>query len=137
MLFSLPGDEIIGYITRGYGVSVHKYSCPHAVEGLKSAEKDRWIHAYWSQNATENQSNTYQAVLQILVVDNIGVMAAISTTLADMRIPISAINTQEASEGMSLITLTVGTKGREHLNFIIDRLKKNKEIVRITTGGRK
>ncbi len=133
----LPGDEIIGYITRGYGVSVHKYGCIHATEGLKGPEKDRWVNAHWAQNATESQSTSYQAVLRLLVVDNIGVMAAISTALADMRVPISAISTQSATEGMSLLTMTVGTKGREHLNFIIERLKKNKEIVRITTGGRK
>jgi GTP pyrophosphokinase len=133
----LPGDEIIGYITRGYGVSVHKYSCPHAIEGLKSGEKDRWIHASWSQNATEAQTNAYNAVLQLLVADNIGVMAAISTTLAEMRVPISAINTQSSAQGTSLLTITIGNKGRDHLNAIIERLKKNKDILQLMIGGGK
>ncbi|MBR3837839.1 MAG: bifunctional (p)ppGpp synthetase/guanosine-3',5'-bis(diphosphate) 3'-pyrophosphohydrolase [Clostridia bacterium] len=133
----LPGDEIIGFITRGYGVSVHKYNCPHAVEGLGGEEKDRWIHATWAQNAVENQSNSYSATLQILVADNIGVMASISTTLAEMRIPISAINTQTSSTSKTgLLTITIGIKGREHLNSIVERLKKNKDILQISGGGK-
>ena len=131
----LPGDEIIGYITRGYGVSVHKFSCPHAVEGLQSAEKDRWVNASWSASAGDMQSHFYNAVLQLIVADNIGVISSISTTLADMRISISALNTQNSSPGTSLITMTIKIKGREHLNAIIERLKKNKEILRIIVGG--
>ncbi|MBR2634741.1 MAG: bifunctional (p)ppGpp synthetase/guanosine-3',5'-bis(diphosphate) 3'-pyrophosphohydrolase [Clostridia bacterium] len=133
----LPGDEIIGYITRGYGVSVHKFRCPHAVAGLQSPEKDRWVNASWSKNASEIQSNSYNAVLQLLVADNIGVMAAISTALADMRIPIAAINTQSSAENTSLLTITVGTKGRDHLNSIIERLKRNRDILQILVGGDK
>lgn len=134
----LPGDEIIGYITRGYGVSVHKFSCPHAQEGLASPERDRWINASWAQHAGEEKGHTtYNATLLLLVADNIGVMASISTALAEMRIPISAINTQASSEGTSLLTITIGIKGRDHLNAIIERLKKNKEILQIRVGGEK
>ena len=73
----------------------------------------------------------------MVVADNIGVMASISTALAEMRIPISAINTQASSEGTSLLTITIGIKGRDHLNAIIERLKKNKEILQIRVGGEK
>ncbi len=134
----LPGDEIIGFITRGYGVSVHKFSCPHAQSGLAGAERDRWINASWSQSASEEKGQaTYNATLWLLVADNIGVMASISTALAEMRIPISAINTQASAEGTSLLTITIGIKGRDHLNAIIERLKKNKEILQIRVGGEK
>jgi len=133
----LPGDEIIGYITRGYGVSVHKYSCPHAAEGLNGPEKDRWVHATWAKNAVETRTNAYRAVLHFLVADRIGVMASISTALADMRIPISAINSQTAAVGTTLLIITVSIRGRDHLNAIIERLKKNRDILQITVGGNK
>ncbi len=134
----LPGDEIIGYITRGYGVSVHKYSCPHAKAGLASPERDRWINASWAQNAGEEKSHTtYNATLLLLVADKIGVMASISTALAEMRIPISAINTQTSNEQTSLLSITIGIKGRDHLNSILEKLKKNKEILQIRVGGEK
>jgi len=132
----LPGDEIIGYITRGYGVSVHKFTCPNAVQGLQGTEKNRWINATWSQNATETQTHSYSTVLQLLVADNIGVMAAISTTLAEMRIPISAISTQTSSNQTSVLFLTISIKGREHLNAVVERLKKNKDILQIQAGGK-
>ncbi len=131
----LPGDEIIGYITRGYGVSVHKFTCTHAIHGLNSTEKDRWVHATWAKNAGENQSNSYNATLQLFVVDNIGVLASISTALAEMRIPISAINTQITNEKTTLLTLTIAIRGRDHLNSILEKLKRNKDILKITVGG--
>ncbi len=132
----LPGDEIIGYITRGYGVSVHKYSCPHAKEGLSGNECDRWVNASWAQNAGDEKTS-YNATLLLLVEDNIGVMATISTTLAEMKIPITAINTQAGANNTSLLTITISIRGREHLNAIIDRLKKKKEILQIQIGGAK
>ncbi len=130
----LPGDNIIGYITRGYGVSIHKFSCPHAVNGLQSAEKGRWVNAAWAQNA-EDRALSYSASLQLLVVDNIGVMAAISTALADMRVPISAINTQAAGGGNTLLMISISIKGRDHLNSILEKLKRNKDILQIRVGG--
>ena len=132
----LPGDEIIGYITRGYGVSVHKFSCQHAVDGLQGAEKDRWVNATWAAGADE-KALSYNATLLMLVADNIGVMAAISTALADMRIPISSINTQALSGGTTSLSITITIKGRDHLNAVIERLKKNKDILRIQIGGGK
>lgn len=132
----LPGDEIVGYITRGYGVSVHKYSCPHAVAGLQSPEKDRWVNATWASFASEVQTNSYRSVLNLLVMDDIGVMASISTALAEMRIPIVAITTQRGPNNTTTITMTIGIKGREHLDAVIARLKKNKEILRIQGGSR-
>ncbi len=130
----LPGDEIIGFITRGYGVSVHKFSCPHAEKGLTGTQKDRWVNASWAQSATESQTSLYSATLQLLVADNIGVMASISTALAEMRVPISAISTQSAKSGTTLLTLTISIKGRDHLNTIVERLKKNKDILQFIGG---
>ncbi len=134
----LPGDDIIGFITRGYGVSVHKFNCPHATAGLASSERDRWVNASWAQNAGEEKVNAYSTTLMILAEDDIGVMAAISTSLAEMRVPISAINTQStATGGVGTIALTIGIKGREHLNSVIERLKKIKNILQIRVGGEK
>ncbi len=132
----LPGDDIIGFITRGYGVSVHKFNCPNAIKGLQGPEKDRWINASWAESPSEYQSASYNAVLQLLCADNIGVMASISTALADMRIPIAAISTQASAQGTSLLTLTIQIKGRDHLNLVVERLRKNRDILQIMGGDR-
>ncbi len=130
----LPGDEIIGFITRGYGVSVHKYDCPNAMKGLNSPEKDRWVRASWDQSAAENTANTYEASLSILTNDKIGVMADISTALAEMRVPVISLSAQPFGETYSSIVISVGTRNRTHLNAIVERLKKCKDIIRITSG---
>ncbi len=129
----LPGDEIVGFITRGYGVSIHKYDCPNAVRGLDGPEKDRWINASWAEDAGETAANSYSASIVMTVADNIGVIASISTTLAELRIPIITLNTQPTGDGYARIHMTVGTRNRGHLNHILERLKKNPEIVQI--GG--
>ena len=130
----LPGDEIVGFITRGYGVSIHKFDCPNAVRGLSGEERDRWVKASWAEGAGETAANSYSASLVMTVADNIGVIAAVSTTLAELRVPIIALNTQPVDENYTRIHMTVGTRNRGHLNFIIDRLKKNPDIVQISGG---
>ncbi|MBP5289772.1 MAG: bifunctional (p)ppGpp synthetase/guanosine-3',5'-bis(diphosphate) 3'-pyrophosphohydrolase [Clostridia bacterium] len=130
----LPGDEIVGFITRGYGVSIHKFDCPNAVRGLDSEEKDRWVKASWTEDAGENASNSFSASISMIVADNIGVIASISMTLAELRIPIISLNTQPAGDGYSRIHMTVGTRNRGHLNHIMERLKKNPEIMQIGGG---
>ena len=132
----LPGDPIIGFITRGYGVSIHRYDCPNAKNGLSGEEKDRWINASWEEGADQNASNSYEANLTIITADNIGVMASISTALADMRVPVISISAQPFGENYSNINISVGTRNREHLSLIIDRLKKCKDVIRVTTGAK-
>jgi len=129
----LPGDEIIGFITRGYGVSIHKYGCPNALAGL-SREKDRWVKAVWAQGADNLSVNSFNATLNLFAVDQIGVMANISTQLAEMRVPVVSLNAQPYTEGYTSIQITIGAKNRDHLNSIVERLKRIQEVVRVATG---
>lgn len=82
----LPGDKIVGFVTRGFGVSVHKADCPNVINSRRNEENlSRWVSAAW-ENTVENTHNsaTYEATLSIVTEDGIGVIAAISLALADM-----------------------------------------------------
>ncbi len=134
----LPGDSIIGFITKGFGISIHKYDCANAVQGLKNPEtKDRWVAASWTKNASNSAESCFDAQLNVFARDEIGVLAEISGALAEMHVGILAINshTINANSDVMIISITIRTKNTDHFNSIISRLKKLSSVVDVTRGG--
>ena len=129
----LPGDDVIGFVTKGYGVSIHKCDCPNVINGKKNPEYiDRWLTASWDTDSGEKRS-LFEANLQIRVDDRIGMLADISVALADMRVDILQINVQTTSGG-SLVTLKVGCKNTDHYSSIVSRLKNIPGIYDVSRG---
>jgi len=131
----LPGDHIIGFITRGFGISIHKYDCKNVVEGLKNDEnKDRWVSASWSRSAKESVESNFDAVLNILVKDEIGMLAEISTALAELHVGILSISSHAVSNSNDsmLISIKIRTKNIDHYNSILSRIKKIKNVIDVT-----
>lgn len=129
----LPGDNVIGFITKGYGISIHKCDCPNVINGKKNPDyAERWISASWDAESDSKRS-LFEANLQIRVDDRIGMLADISVALADMRVDILQINVQTSSGG-SLVTLKVGCKNTEHYNSIVSRLRSIPGIYDVYRG---
>ncbi len=128
----LPGDEIIGFVTRGHGVSVHKRDCANVPINIQSAaEPERWINVYWDKNVKEE----FNATMNIYCISRIGLMAEISTVLANMHVDIRAIATRESKDGDSVLTMTIAVNGIEHLNNVIKYLRKIDGILSIERTG--
>jgi len=128
----LPGDEIIGFITRGHGVSIHKRDCTNVPLSVKSAlEPDRWINVYWDNNVKEE----FNATLDILCLSQIGMFASISTALASMHVDIRNINTRNTKDGTTVLTLTIAVNGVEHLNTVTKHLKKINGVLSVERTG--
>lgn len=132
----LPGDDVIGFITKGYGISIHKCDCPNVVSARTRADDDatRWVEAHWDNGGVENRSSQYEAMLQILTDDNIGVLADISVALADMRVSILQVNTARRQSGEALINLKISCKNTEHYASIVSKLKSLKSVINVTRG---
>lgn len=134
----LPGDSIIGFVTRGFGVSVHKYDCPNAVAGLKKEdEKDRWVTVRWSRVSLEQGENTtgaFETLLQIYANNSLSIFADISSIFAEMRVPVHSMNSKETSAGGMIINLTITCRNTAHVNNIVARLKKIKDVIDVTRG---
>ncbi len=134
----LPGDSIIGFVTRGFGVSVHKYDCPNAKAGIqKQDEKDRWVTVRWSRVSLENGDNTtgsFEALLQIYAYNSIQVFADITSVFADMRVQVHAMNSKETGNDGMIINLNITCRNTSHVNSIISRLKKIKNVIDVTRG---
>ena len=117
----LPGDDIIGFITRGHGVSVHKKECTNIPKDIsKSAEPERYINAHWGNIETTSFSSN----IQVLAFDRPMLLADITTALAGMRVIITAVNARETKDGNCAVDLTIRVESTEHLKSIMSRISK-------------
>lgn len=131
----LPGDSIIGFITKGYGVSIHKYDCPNATAGLKNpADKDRWVVASWTRKALDRAAGCdFEAVLDIYVDYSPTMLADVTAALSDMKVVISSI-AMKAQPGLWMLVAAVRCTGTEHLASIIAVLKRMKGVKNVVRG---
>lgn len=133
----LPGDKIVGFVTRGFGVSVHKSDCPHVTASRGNEENlSRWVKAEWDTPATQGDKSTetYEAMIHLVLEDGIGVIASISVALADMRVSITSINTQIQKNGTMFVNLSVGCKNTSHYESIVSKLRSLKSVVSVSRG---
>ena len=125
----LPGDEIIGFITRGYGVSVHKRSCSNVPADISACEHpERWIPVYWTGESTCRE---FKTTLHISCLDRKGLLADITTQLSMMHIGIHMLNSRELKDGGAVITATITVSSREHLAQIVGKLSRISGVVSI------
>lgn len=115
----LPGDDIIGYITRGYGVSIHKRDCANVPQDLSTSEEpERWVSACWESAAGE----TFRSTLQITANDRTGLLADVTIQLSNMHIFIHTLNSRELKNNKAVVTVTIDVAGKDHLRGVISRL---------------
>lgn len=124
----LPGDNIIGFITRGHGVSVHKRECSNVPADISACqEPERWINVSWDDAVKQE----FRASLIITGLSRIGLMADISMQLAAMRVNITEITTREQKDGRAVINITVTVSNVDHLRNVISRLEKINGILSV------
>ncbi len=119
----LPGDEIVGYITRGRGVSVHHKDCPN-ITHHKRTEKERLIEVAWD---TEDDA-IFQVHLEIDALDRPRLAADIMTAIADAKTIINSIHARAKKNNLATIDLKIEIRNLEHLNYIIQKVKKIKAV---------
>ena len=128
----LPGDDIIGFITRGHGVSIHTRSCTNVPDDIsKAGEPERWIEAYWDKGIRED----FKCTLQLYCLNRIGLLADVSSMLANMRIMINDISTRNTKDGRAIVMVTVSVNGVEHLNSLVSKIEKIDGVLSIERSG--
>lgn len=124
----LPGDDIIGFITRGFGVSVHKRSCTNVPKDISTAsEPQRWVHAMWAEEVREE----FKSTLQITATDRTGLLADITLQLSSLHLFIHNLHSREAKNGMAVIEVCITVNGLEHLRTVMSKLSGVNGIVSI------
>ena len=128
----LPGDPIVGFITRGHGVSIHTQNCPNVPKDLSAApEPERWINAYWDTNIKEE----FKCTLQLYCLNRIGMIADVSTLLATNHVKINDLSTRATKDGRTIITTTLVVNGLEHLKSITQKLEKISGVLSVERSG--
>lgn len=115
----LPGDDIIGYITRGYGVSIHKCTCTNVPKAISECEEpQRWVNCYWEDSV----GDAFRSTLQIVANDRTGLLADVTIKLSNMHIFIHSLNSRETGDGKAVVTATIDVTGKNHLRGVISKL---------------
>lgn len=117
----IPGDDIIGFITKGYGVSIHRRDCPNIVGMLSDpASQERMIRVTWASAPTE----LYQTALQVTGANRIGLLADVATAISDMNIQMSSVSARADNGSNTIIDLVVNLRSAEQLGSVMLRLKR-------------
>lgn len=124
----LPGEEIIGFITRGHGLSIHRRNCVNVPQDLEHcAEPERWIHAHWDDSVKIETQST----LDVYAIDRDGIVLDITSTLMNMHVKIHSINARPINDGNCLTTITVAVSSKEHLDNIVKIIRKIEGVYHI------
>ena len=117
----MRGDSIIGYITRGNGVSIHKCSCKNVPRDIPNSENAaRWVKAKWDDST--NVQESYHTTIEILAMDRTGLLADVTNALSSLHIFIHSINCAESKNGIARMHFTITVTSMEHLKGIVSRL---------------
>lgn len=131
----LPGDRVIGFITKGFGISIHKVDCPNVETGMKKPEyRDRWVEAHWDMAGKASSAGVYEAHVQVFAYSSLTILADITMALADMKVLLLQINTQKKSDGQIIINLKISCKNVDHYHSIVSRLKSLNDVIDVTRG---
>ena len=131
----LPGDSVVGFVTKGYGISIHKSDCPNVVEGMQNpANADRWVEAHWELPVAGARTSVYEALIQIHAYNTITLIADITGALAEMKVSILQINSQKRSNERIIINLKISCKNIEHYKSIVSRLKDLSGVESVSRG---
>ena len=129
----LPGDPIIGFVTRGFGVSIHQQDCVNVVNNRDDPEnKDRWLKATWAGV----EDSTYRATIDVIAEDRITIFADITTAIAANHIPLQEMNGHHLKNGNLDLVVTVEIAGVEQLANVMGRIQKIPGVISVERTGK-
>jgi len=128
----VPGDEVVGFITRGYGVSVHRTDCKnHISSRLNPDDGGRWIDVSWADDITE----TYITNIQISAKDRSGLVMDIATALNALNAKVRSLNARDLGDGLAIIAVTLEVKNLAELKAIIARVSAVRNVTGVTRSS--
>ncbi len=117
----VPGDEIVGFITKGFGVSVHRQDCPNAaVTRRKAEERDRWIKVSWD----EEGQNTYKTALEIMAKDRDGLTLDVAMILSAAKVRLLSLAANGLADGYAKVSLVIEVKGSGDVKTVMNKLNQ-------------
>lgn len=130
----VPGDEIVGFVTRGRGMSIHRTDCVNIIN-LSDAERIRLIDAEWEESLTEEHGQ-YVASIKIFATNRQGLLMEVSKVFTENKVDISSINTHTSKQDVVTLELSFVVTGRDQMTHLIEKLRQIHGVIDIerTTG---
>ena len=131
----VPGDEIVGFVTRGRGISIHRTDCINIIN-LSQIEKSRLIEAEWQEDVFNNDTAEYQAELKIFCNDRSGLLVDISKVFMEKEININSINSKTSKQGIATIEVFFNIKGSQQIGSLVEKIRQIDSVIDVerTTG---
>ena len=131
----VPGDEIVGFVTRGRGVSIHRTDCVNIID-LSEIDRVRLIDAEWQSDAVNSKDEKYCTEIRIIANNRTGILVDISKVFTERKIDVISMNSRTSKQGLATITMTFDIAGREELISLTDKLRNVESVIEIerTTG---
>ena len=120
----VPGDDIVGYITRGRGVTIHKADCVNAHSG----EEERRVNVAWA----EESSGQFEASIQVIAYDHVSLLGELAMYIGELNVPIRAVSAKvDDKKGTSTIGMTLSVSSREQVDKVIRQLQKRQDVIEV------
>lgn len=126
----VPGDEIMGFVTRGRGISIHRTDCVNVLN-LPEDERNRLIDAEWQEQEGEATKERYSSEIKIFANNRIGMFVDISKVFTERQIDITSMNSRTNKQGKATITMTFDIHGVEELGKLVDKLRQIEGVIDI------
>ena len=123
----VPGDDIVGFITRGYGVSVHRADCPNASEEKRKEQPGRWIHVSWGTDTNDSYPTTIEAVCK----DRLNLLLDISSALSTTKTFVLGLNTRSTEDGFAIIRIEIQIKDGAQLSALMNKLHQISGVLQV------
>ena len=123
----VPGDEIVGFITRGYGVSVHRADCPNASPEKRKAQPDRWIRVSWGSDTNDS----YPTSIEVVCKDRLNLLLDISSALSSTKTFVLGLNTRSTEDGFAIIRIEVRIQDSTQLANLMNKLHQISGVLKV------
>ena len=124
----VPGDEIVGFITRGYGVSVHRADCPNAAPERRAGQEGRWLKVSWGSDTNES----YPTTIDVMCKDRMHLILDISTALSSTNTFVSGLNSRSTEDGFAVIRLEIRVRDGAQMKAIMNKLNQISGVLQVT-----
>lgn len=130
----VPGDAVVGFVTRGYGVSVHRADCPNAQpDRQKPNEADRWVKVSWVESNLPN----YKTTVELSAKDRDNLTLDIATALSSAKVKVTALNVRAMADGHAIMTIELEVKDKQELSSVINKLNNIQGVYHVARSNGK
>ncbi len=124
----VPGDPVVGFITRGFGVSVHRADCPNAqAENIKPEEQGRWVKVEWA----DSENHSYRTGLELSAKDRDGLALDVAMALSAAQVRVPSLSAKALPDGYAMVSVTVEVKDRSELTNVMNKLSQIQSVYQV------